>query len=189
MLYVPVNNFSAMSGQFPAFLGWTSTKQQITCLAEGHNTVTPVRLTSNPSIPSLMLYQLSHCSPLLVKFFSAEIRGNFFFQKDIARWEVTHSQNKVEVATKQCIKMHSFFIKMHSFIIIISQTNISINGHKPLSYHYSFFLPWKCHLFTSAAYIQVYFRLDFIMEANSTKHCCMCLYFCKNSICFLSSVQ
>ena len=30
------------------------------------------------------------------------------------------------------------------------------------------FLFWKCHmLFTSAAYIQVHFRLDFFMEANN----------------------
>ena len=29
MFNVPVNNFSVMSGWFPVFLGWTSTKQQI----------------------------------------------------------------------------------------------------------------------------------------------------------------
>ena len=38
ILYVPVNKFSVMSGQ--VFLGWTSSKQQIKCLAQGHNTVT-----------------------------------------------------------------------------------------------------------------------------------------------------
>ena len=40
MLYIPVNYFSAMPGRFPVFLGWSSTKQQIKCLAQGHNTVT-----------------------------------------------------------------------------------------------------------------------------------------------------
>ena len=44
ILYVPVNNFTVISGQ--VFLGWTSTKQGKMCLAQGHNTVTPVG--SNP---------------------------------------------------------------------------------------------------------------------------------------------
>ena len=57
MLYIPVNNFSVMPGQYPVFMGWTSTKQLIKCLAQGHNTVTPA---NNLSIPSLTLYQLSH---------------------------------------------------------------------------------------------------------------------------------
>ena len=34
-------HFSVMSAWFPVFLGWTSTKQQIKCLAQRHNTVTP----------------------------------------------------------------------------------------------------------------------------------------------------
>ena len=38
----PVNIFSVKSGR--VFLGWTSTKQRIKCLAQGHNTVPPVRL-------------------------------------------------------------------------------------------------------------------------------------------------
>ena len=41
MMYDPVNNFSVMSGRFPVFLGGTSTKQQIKCLAPGYNIVTP----------------------------------------------------------------------------------------------------------------------------------------------------
>ena len=48
------------------FLSWTSTKQHIKCLAQWHITLTSltVRLkTSNTWIPSLMLYQLSHCTP------------------------------------------------------------------------------------------------------------------------------
>ena len=37
MFYVPVNNFSVMSGR--GFLGWISTKQRIKCLAQAHNAV------------------------------------------------------------------------------------------------------------------------------------------------------
>ena len=44
ILYIPVNSFSAMSGR--VFLGWTSSKQVWMCLAQGHNTVTPVRFKS-----------------------------------------------------------------------------------------------------------------------------------------------
>ena len=44
ILYVPVNSFSVMPGWI--FLGWTSTKQGIKCLAQGHSLVTPVKLES-----------------------------------------------------------------------------------------------------------------------------------------------
>ena len=47
ILYVPVNNlFSYIGG---IFLRLTSTKQGSMCLAQGHNTVTPVRL--EPAAP------------------------------------------------------------------------------------------------------------------------------------------
>ena len=42
ILYVPVNSFSVVSGW--VFLGWTSTKLGLMCLAQGHNAVIPVRL-------------------------------------------------------------------------------------------------------------------------------------------------
>ena len=42
ILYVPVNNFSDMLGL--VFLGLTSTKQGLMCLAQGHNTVTLTKL-------------------------------------------------------------------------------------------------------------------------------------------------
>ena len=42
ILYVPVNNFSVMSGR--VFLGLTSTEQGLICLAQGHNAWMPVRL-------------------------------------------------------------------------------------------------------------------------------------------------
>ena len=38
----PINNLSAILGQ--VFLGWTSTKLGLMCLAQGHNAVTPVML-------------------------------------------------------------------------------------------------------------------------------------------------
>ena len=47
ILYITVNNFSAMPGW--VFLGLTSTKQEYMCLAQGHNTMTPVRL--EPAAP------------------------------------------------------------------------------------------------------------------------------------------
>ena len=42
ILYVPVNIFSVTSGL--VFLGLTSTKHRIKCLAQGQNVVLPVRL-------------------------------------------------------------------------------------------------------------------------------------------------
>ena len=47
ILYVPVNIFSVILGW--VFLGWTSTKQGLMCLTQGHNAVTPVRL--EPATP------------------------------------------------------------------------------------------------------------------------------------------
>ena len=49
ILYIAVNNFSTMSGR--VFLGWTSYKQGLMCLAQGHNTVTPVMLEPAPPQP------------------------------------------------------------------------------------------------------------------------------------------
>ena len=50
ILYIPVNNFSVMSGMgLPGLNQYICTKQRITFLAQGHNTVTPVRL--KPTAP------------------------------------------------------------------------------------------------------------------------------------------
>ena len=43
----PINNLSVIKGR--VFLGWTSTKLGLMCLAQGHNAVTPVRL--EPAAP------------------------------------------------------------------------------------------------------------------------------------------
>ena len=51
-----------MSGLF--FLGWTSTKQGLMCLAQGHKAVTPVRLkTLQPLHLESSTLPLSHCAP------------------------------------------------------------------------------------------------------------------------------
>ena len=42
VLYIPVKKNSIMSGGFPVFLGWTSSKLLIKFLAQGHSTVTPL---------------------------------------------------------------------------------------------------------------------------------------------------
>ena len=48
----PINNLSVIQGC--VFLGWTSTKLGLMCLAQGHNAVRPVRL--EPSVSSQALY-------------------------------------------------------------------------------------------------------------------------------------
>ena len=54
---VPVNISSVMSGR--VFLGWTSTKQGLICLDQGHNAVPPMRL--QPA--TLQSWVMSHCVP------------------------------------------------------------------------------------------------------------------------------
>ena len=49
--FILINKFSVMSGRF---LGWTSTKQRINCLAQGRNKLPPVRL--EPATSSQSLY-------------------------------------------------------------------------------------------------------------------------------------
>ena len=61
ILYVPVNNFAVMLGQI--FLGWTSTKQWIKCLAQGHSTKIPPAVRIEPATllsQNLMCYPPSH---------------------------------------------------------------------------------------------------------------------------------
>ena len=54
MLFIPVNSFSVMAGQFLVFLGGTSTKQQIKCLSQGHK-VSFSRTQGSDSMVSLKL--------------------------------------------------------------------------------------------------------------------------------------
>ena len=50
IIYIPFNNYSVKSGW--VFLGWTSTSQGLMCVAQGHNTMTLVRL--NPTTLGLV---------------------------------------------------------------------------------------------------------------------------------------
>ena len=58
MLYITVNYFSVVSGWFPVFLGWTSTKQPTKCLAQGHNTVTLLAVSLELATQSKALQSL-----------------------------------------------------------------------------------------------------------------------------------
>ena len=46
--------------------GWTSTKQRIKCLVQGHNSVPPVKQPLNLKSNTL---QLSHCTPFVLFYF------------------------------------------------------------------------------------------------------------------------
>ena len=61
ILYVPVNNLSVTSGW--VFLGWTSTKLGLMCLAQGHNTVTLELVALRSRVKHSTTEPL--CSPIL----------------------------------------------------------------------------------------------------------------------------
>ena len=62
MLYIHVNKFSVMSGRCPVFIGRTSIKELITCLAEGHNSdfAGDESRTSIPNTQVSMLFFFSY---------------------------------------------------------------------------------------------------------------------------------
>ena len=64
MLYIPVNNFSVMSGQ--VFLGWTSRIQGLMCLAQEHNSGAGEALTRSPSVSSQALYHWATVFPFFL---------------------------------------------------------------------------------------------------------------------------
>ena len=60
ILYVPVNNLnSVMSEQ--VFLGLTSTKQRIKCLAQGHNAVPQVKREPESGLKTNRIYSIKFC--------------------------------------------------------------------------------------------------------------------------------
>ena len=59
ILYVPVNNLSVMLG--PVFLGWTSMKLGLMCLAQGHNAVMLVRLKPTAHWVNNILFDSIKC--------------------------------------------------------------------------------------------------------------------------------
>ena len=95
ILYIPVNKCSVMSGW--VFLGWTSSKQRIKCLAQRHNTVT-LPEGGGSSIPNLVNYQVSHCALLHIwKWFAVGIQWrcliltthNLYFRDKESKTNVT----------------------------------------------------------------------------------------------------
>ena len=56
----PINNLSVIKGQ--VFLGGTSTKLELMCLAQGHNAVTPVRLE-----PAALRSRVKHSTTELLR--------------------------------------------------------------------------------------------------------------------------
>ena len=87
ILYVPVNNFLVMLGW--VFLGWTSTKQRIKCLDQGHNAVPLERL--EPTTPQ---------SP--VKHSSTQPPHSFYPLAEISLFHISdihhfHAKNKINV--------------------------------------------------------------------------------------------
>ena len=69
MFYIQVNNFSVTPGHF---LGWTSTKQRIKCLAQGHTECTWWGSNQQPLNPKSSTLPLSHCALLISSFISLQ---------------------------------------------------------------------------------------------------------------------
>ena len=62
----PINNLSVIQGR--VLLGWTTTKLGLMCLAQGHSTVTPVRL--EPAAPrSRMKHSTTELYMFYIVFF------------------------------------------------------------------------------------------------------------------------
>ena len=83
ILYVPVKSFPVMSGQ--VFLGLTSTKQRIKFLAEGHNTVAPMRL-----LPTRPQSQVKHSTTEPPRFSGL----NVSYSKTCLKRPLKNRQNK-----------------------------------------------------------------------------------------------
>ena len=62
ILYIPVNNLSVMLGW--VFLGWSSSKQGLMCLAQGHNALMLVRLEPAALRSPVKHSTTNHCPPL-----------------------------------------------------------------------------------------------------------------------------
>ena len=71
ILYVPVNDFSFMSGQ--VFLCWTSTKQGLMCLAQGHTQCCQWGLNPHPFSLESSTLPLSHCAPTCLLWYSGKV--------------------------------------------------------------------------------------------------------------------
>ena len=104
---------------------WTSTKQRIKCLAQGHNTVTPLVVRLKPAtlqFLSLPFYQLSLCTPPYIKM---HFRLDFIIKANtmspdqtahliwvhIVCWQVTNLYNFKYVANQRLHPFHRHWEK------------------------------------------------------------------------------
>ena len=103
----------------PVFLGWTSTKKGVKCLAQGHNTVSlPEVILELPTLQSsdLRLYQLSHCALPYLDTKSSEktvkchvFCGNLMVNitltniSAISQWSVNLSHCSIEVYIRDAV--------------------------------------------------------------------------------------
>ena len=105
LLYVTVNNFLVIFGFFPAFLGWTSTKQRIKCLTQGHNTVPPMSLKlKSPFNPTTEL--LHPCKgTILRKNYRKIINSSFvkFYAKKFGSYNMTMLKSKSVLYIKESV--------------------------------------------------------------------------------------
>ena len=98
ILYVPVNNFSVMSGW--VFLGLTTTKQWLMCLAQGHNAMTLVRL--KPATPQSG-NKHSTTEPLRSHIAQLQRLAKMLKSLHVARLDNTYSWERI---TKVLIRLH-----------------------------------------------------------------------------------
>ena len=101
-----------MLGQ--VFLGWTSIKQGLMCLAQGHNEVTPVRLEPATPVSSQALNQWATALPYL----SVD---------DTSRQRV----NRIDAKTNLCWEHQSFCLSvMWGLINILDTGDVLKSRHK-----------------------------------------------------------
>ena len=81
ILYAPVNIFSVMSGW--VFLGWTSTKQGLMCLAQEHNTETQMRLEPITPRSSVM-----HPSTEPLHSLNPKLSNLYHWTTGAPRWQI-----------------------------------------------------------------------------------------------------
>ena len=96
ILYVPVKSFPVMSGQ--VFLGLTSTKQRIKCLAQEHHTVAPMRL-----LPATPRSQVKHSTTEPPRFSGLNVR----YSKTCLKRPLKNRQTKVLKTNSSLMKFES----------------------------------------------------------------------------------
>ena len=146
ILNVPVNKLSVMSGR--VFLGWTSTKQGLMCLAQGQNAVTPVRPKPATPLSRVKDSTLSHWLPILNPFtlilpkflswnchllitWNSQMPPEHFYQewKYYERWsDCPMKQSDLILEQSDLSLQYRYFDKVHKQMR--EQTTIVENGGK-----------------------------------------------------------